>query len=192
MNNKILLAALAAFIVLINGGQLAQAATETVSGTLFFNSGVDTEPPVFSNVINHNHEVNTSFSYDVDATDAKNPLDAFILNDTAVFVVNRTTGIITNNTELNITATYWLNISINDTAGNLAWEIFYIDILPEVWDAMLGLIEGKFYQNKWFVYTYIEIPRDQDSIMPANSLYYSTNRQTLVYKDPGGTVRELY
>lgn len=150
----------------------------------------DTTPPTFDNLVNHTHTANTSFIYDVDATDPSG-LGSFWINSTN-FSIDPSTGVITNVTTLNHTRTEWINISVNDTVGNLAWDIFYINITKAVYGSALGVLEGKFYLDKWFIFTNTEMIRDTDSNMPANSLYYSLDRDKLVYKDPGGSVHELY
>lgn len=189
--NKLYIAALAAFILVMNGGQLAAAATETVSGTLFFNSGVDNTPPAFDNIINHTHIVNTSFSYDIDATDAKSSVDSFWLNDTTVFTINITTGLVENATALENLTAYWLNVSVNDTIGNIASEIFFINVTTSAQQAQIGLIalEQK-KENIYYVYFYVP-NQNYETVMPDNSLFYSLDRNKLVYKDPNGVITEL-
>jgi len=87
---------------------------------------VDSTPPVFTNLINHTQEANISFSYDVDATD-DSALDTWWLNDTTVFNITQV-GLITNITGLTSIEIYWLNISLNDTWGNLVSDVFFINI----------------------------------------------------------------
>ena len=166
-----------------------QAATERVSGFLSFN--INSAPPSFDNLANHTHTANTSFSYDLDATDDV-ALDSFWFNDTSVFVINISSGLITNTTALNVIGTYWINVSVNDTGGLVAWAIFYIDVVAPAAETDLGLIEGKWFLEKWLAFTFIQFPIDTDSIMPVNSMYYSTDHNKLVYKDPDGAVHEVY
>ena len=93
----------------------------------------DTTPPTFDNLRNFTHIVNTSFSESITASDPSG-IDTYKLNDTSIFIINSTNGLIMNATNLSIIETYWLNISVNDTAGNLASGVFYIDVteLPPV------------------------------------------------------------
>jgi len=87
----------------------------------------DTTPPTFDNLQNHTHTVNTSFSFDLDATDLSG-IDTFTLNETGNFTINGETGVITNSSELSKIKIYWLNVSVNDTAGNLNSGVFYINV----------------------------------------------------------------
>jgi hypothetical protein len=189
--NKLWLAAFVALILSVNGGQFAAAATETISGTLFFNSGVDTTPPAFDNVINHTHIGNTSFSYDIDATDAKSSIDSFWFNDTSAFIINKTTGVVVNATELDALMTYWLNVSVNDTNGYITSEIFFINITAAAQQVFPGLIAlEQERENVFYVYFYTP-NQNYDDVMPDNSLFYSLDRNALVYKDPNGIITEI-
>lgn len=97
-------------------------------------------PPTLDNVINHTHTVNTSFSYDIDATD-DNGINAFSINDTSVFSINASTGLLTNNTPLINITTYWLNVSVDDTIGQIDWEEFFINVIAS------GISECNSYQR---------------------------------------------
>ncbi len=61
---------------------------------------VDTIGPVFDNLRNLTHDINTSFSNSITATDASSSVANFSLNDTSTFTINTTTGLITNNTSV--------------------------------------------------------------------------------------------
>jgi len=90
----------------------------------------DDNPPSFDNLRNFTHIVNTSFSNSITASDDIS-IDIYRLNDTSIFSINETTGLITNNTNLSTLELYWLNISVNDSSGNIASGIFYINVTEE-------------------------------------------------------------
>jgi hypothetical protein len=92
--------------------------------------GVDTTPPTFTNLQNHTHEGNASFSYDMGATDNV-AIEQFSLNQTTNFTVNSVNGIITNVTVLDEIYIYWLNLTVNDTSNNIAWGVFFINVTEE-------------------------------------------------------------
>ncbi len=93
---------------------------------------IDTTPPVFTNLINLTADANSSFSYDIDATDATSSVSCFTVNDTD-FQID-CNGVLQNNTVLN-EGTYWLNITVNDSANNLNSQIIYVN--TTVWDTIL-------------------------------------------------------
>jgi hypothetical protein len=109
------------FIVWINdsGGNVN-------SSSVIFN--VDLTPPAFVDLRNFNHILNTPFSQSITATDAAG-IDSYRLNDTSTFTINFTSGLITNDTALLTLGTYHLNISVNDTWGNLNSGMFWIKII---------------------------------------------------------------
>ena len=87
---------------------------------------IDTTPPYFTHTID-NFELNVgdAFNYDVNATDDGVGLQAYAVNNTN-FEVN-STGWIKNATTLGA-ALYYINISINDTLGNLNSSVFYVNV----------------------------------------------------------------
>ena len=101
---------------------------ENSSGVTFFK---DTIAPYFTVLANQTAPINQTFSYDVNATDDGIGLDVFSLNDTSNFTINPGTGVITNVTNLSEEAFYILNLSVNDSLGNLNWSIFTINITSE-------------------------------------------------------------
>ena len=86
----------------------------------------DTTPPTWSNLRNLTGYNNTAFSESITATDDSG-ISCYYLNDTSTFDVD-CSGTITNVTALNTVIVYYLNISVNDTVGNVNWGEFYIDI----------------------------------------------------------------
>jgi PGF-pre-PGF domain-containing protein len=86
-----------------------------------------TSPSWIQSLSNQSVEYGSSFSYDVNATDAVT-LDKYYLNDTTNFTINSTTGLITNNTGLLLNEVYSLNISVNDTSGNILSSIISITV----------------------------------------------------------------
>jgi hypothetical protein len=90
-------------------------------------TAADTNPPTWSNLRNFTHTNGTAFSNSITATDSSG-IGSYVLNDTNVFGINSATGLITNATNLSTIIIYYLNISVNDTAGNLNSGIFWINI----------------------------------------------------------------
>jgi len=76
----------------------------------------DVTPPYFTDFANQTVYYNSSFSYDINATDAIS-FGYFKIDDNVNFTINSTTGIISNVTGLSV-GYYQVNVSINDTAGN--------------------------------------------------------------------------
>ena len=88
----------------------------------------DTTPPTFDNLINHTQQANQSFTYDLDASDTQSAIDSFWLNDSTIYQIVRETGVITNATNLSTPSFWTINVSVNDTEGNIASDIFWINI----------------------------------------------------------------
>jgi hypothetical protein len=86
----------------------------------------DVNPPTFDNLRNFTQQANLTFSQYITASDPSG-IDTYTLNDTSTFNIS-SSGLITNLTTLDEVNFYWLNISVNDTLGNLASGIFYINI----------------------------------------------------------------
>jgi len=74
---------------------------------------------------NQTIELGTSFSYDVNASDA-NGIDAYYVNDISNFQVDAN-GVITNQTILSV-GTYWLKITASDPSNNNATAIINITV----------------------------------------------------------------
>mgnify|MGYP006280331085 CR=1 FL=1 len=80
------------------------------------------------------NEFSQSFSYDVDAID-RSGISSFWVNDTSNFNIDSTTGILSDNGRLSV-GDYWLQISVNDTCGNIRSKnikIIVRDTLPPTW-----------------------------------------------------------
>ena len=89
---------------------------------------IDTLPPSFDNLpTNQTIYDNESLSYDVDATDTGLGLETFAINWTGTFIINSITGVLTNNSGLGV-ANYSINVSVNDTLGNLNSSIFNLEV----------------------------------------------------------------
>jgi len=90
---------------------------------------IDTTPPVWDqNLTNQTVEYTAAFYYDVNASDAGSGVDVYFINDTTNFQINALTGVIQNATNLEF-RTYYLNISVNDTLGNVLSEIISITVV---------------------------------------------------------------
>jgi hypothetical protein len=101
---------------------------KAISRLLNITSLPDSSPPTWINLRNISHNINTEFSESITASDPSG-IDSYVLNDTTTFQINKNTGLITNKTSLMTLMRYNLNISVNDTLGNLASGIFYIEII---------------------------------------------------------------
>jgi hypothetical protein len=99
---------------------------------------IDQTVPLFTNLRNFTHTVNTSFSQSIIATDVSG-ISYYSLNDTAYFNIN-SAGLITNATNLSRIEIYYLNISVNDTLNNIKTGVFYINITSEISDTINPLI----------------------------------------------------
>lgn len=101
---------------------------------------VDTTPPVFSAVSVYS-VVNHSFSYSLPVSDANSRISFYNLtNWTNSFSVNSSTGIVANISALNITKEYYLNISVNDSIGNVNYTLFLINVTNDVYAPAVNLI----------------------------------------------------
>jgi len=92
----------------------------------FIVPGNDTSPPTFDNLRNLSGYTNQAFSRYITATDDV-AVSCYWLNDTSTFDVD-CNGKITNQITLDTADIYYLNISVNDTSGNINWGEFYINI----------------------------------------------------------------
>jgi hypothetical protein len=69
---------------------------------------------------------NQSLSHDVNASDAT-VVESFVIDDTGNFSINIASGVLINNTNL-IIFNYTLNISVNDSWGNLNSELMSVEV----------------------------------------------------------------
>lgn len=97
---------------------------------LYGTCGLDTTPPTFTNCRNLSGYTNSSFNQSITATDSSG-IGTYWLNDTLNFIVNGA-GLITNNTYISVPALYNLNLTVNDTKGNEASCLFYINITDRI------------------------------------------------------------
>jgi hypothetical protein len=86
---------------------------------------VDITPPVFNNLSVQKSIQGNSFSYQVNSSDARG-VSCYTINDTAAFNVN-CTGYIRNSSTVG-EGIYTLNLSVNDSVGNVNWTIFTINV----------------------------------------------------------------
>ncbi|TFF87531.1 MAG: hypothetical protein EU548_10150, partial [Promethearchaeota archaeon] len=73
-------------------------------------------------------EYKTPVYYDANATDDYSDIDSYWLNDTDYFEIDPEDGTLTNNT-LVPAGIYWLELSVNDTAGNVNTTVINITII---------------------------------------------------------------
>jgi hypothetical protein len=116
----------------------------------------DTTPPAWSPAPHDLvAEYGQGFSYDINATDPL--LDSFGINDTGNFTMDPTTGILTNATTMGLGQVFAINISVNDTSGNINWTVITVtvaDRTPPTW---------------------VQEPQDQILEYRKDSLYYDIN-----------------
>lgn len=86
----------------------------------------DSTPPTWTNLRNLSGYTNQAFIRYITATDNV-AIDCYSLNDTSAFDVN-CDGKITNSITLDTATIYYLNLTVNDTSGNINWGEFYINI----------------------------------------------------------------
>jgi len=88
--------------------------------------GIDATPPYFTNLANQSIYNNESLNYDIDASDDGVGVSCFSVNDTTNFNIT-CAGVLANKTSLS-TQIYWLNITVNDTLGNLNSSVIYVNV----------------------------------------------------------------
>ena len=90
------------------------------------NFTIDTIAPTFDNLANQSIYNNQSLSFDIGATDTGVGVECFSVNDTTNFQID-CSGVLTNKTILSIQI-YNLNITVNDTLGNTASNIMWVNV----------------------------------------------------------------
>jgi parallel beta-helix repeat protein len=114
-----------------DGNQSINAyANDTLGNTALNDSYVvwiDSTPPYFTDLDNQTSYDNESLNYDINASDDGIGLDGFAIDDTTNFSIVYSTGVITNITTL-IEYYYVVNVSINDTLGNLNWSLWSLNV----------------------------------------------------------------
>jgi len=103
------------------------------SNTTNFTITIDTTAPTFDNLADQIADANSSFSFDINATDVTSSVSCFTVNDTTNFQID-CSGVLQNNTVLSVQI-YSLNISVNDSANNTAYGA--MDVNVTVFDTIL-------------------------------------------------------
>jgi hypothetical protein len=85
---------------------------------------IDLTNPIFTNISNQTIEYATALGHNINASDTN--LDCFSVNDSTNFQIN-CSGYLENNTLLGINL-YYLNITINDSAGNLNSSLMWVNV----------------------------------------------------------------
>ncbi|HDZ60309.1 MAG TPA: hypothetical protein ENH46_01245, partial [Candidatus Pacearchaeota archaeon] len=88
---------------------------------------IDTQPPYFTNWANQTLSAGQSLNYDINAADDGVGLDSFAINWTSTFSIVSSTGVLTNTSALSV-GEYYINVSINDTLGNLNSSILLVNV----------------------------------------------------------------
>jgi hypothetical protein len=96
---------------------------------------LDTMPPYFTNLADQTLLYGQSLSYTINANDSGSGVNCFSINNTGTFSIN-CSGFLKNVTSLSL-GIYWLNVSVNDSAGNLNSSLFFVnvtsaDVVPPV------------------------------------------------------------
>lgn len=87
---------------------------------------IDTTNPYFSPApTNQTSEYGSSFSYDTDAYDTMTSVDSYRINNSNFSISS--SGVITNATLLSLRV-YYLNISVNDSVGNVNNTIIFVNV----------------------------------------------------------------
>jgi len=98
------------------------------NSTLMWVNVTDTKPPLFNPISNQEVESSSAFGYDIDAYDS-NGISCFTVNDTTNFAMN-CSGYLSNNTALSA-GLYWLNITVNDTIGNINYTSMSVNVVND-------------------------------------------------------------
>jgi len=85
----------------------------------------DVTPPWFDPIINQTAEYGYGFTYDIDAYDDSGIIDSFAVNDTNFTIDSDGVLEIYSQPDLSV---YYLNISVNDTTGNLNWTLMKVTV----------------------------------------------------------------
>ncbi len=89
---------------------------------------LDDSLPTFTTFANQTLSSGTALGYDIDASDTGSGVSCFDINNTADFSIN-CSGYLQNNTDLAI-GINWLNITVNDSAGNNNSGLMFVNITP--------------------------------------------------------------
>ncbi len=118
-----------------DGNQTIYAYANDTLGNINLNDSyviwVDSTAPYFTTLANQTTYIGQDFSYDIDATDDGVGISIYALNDTTNFTINSGTGAVTNASPLEGVYIEVLNVTVNDTLGNLNWSIWTIDVQEE-------------------------------------------------------------
>jgi hypothetical protein len=118
------------YVFSVNATQTSDVVITNVSNTWNITiSGDDSIAPTFTDIANLTIEFDTMVAYDINATDASGT-DCFSINDSTNFEIN-CTGYLENKTNLSL-GVYWLNVSVNDTVGNNASTLIWVNVTDTV------------------------------------------------------------
>jgi len=154
----------------------------------------DTTAPFFSPPLqNQTIEYGDSFSYDIDAIDYV-AVDSYDVNDSNDFIINSGTGLLQNKTLLQ-RGVYWLNISVNDTFGNLNWSTIKVTVQDTTPPATVSGLGETDISHTWLLWNWTN-PTDADfdhvEVWVNGSFYdnVSVNYSNITGRIPG-TVYEI-
>jgi hypothetical protein len=98
------------------------------SSVMFY---VDTIAPYFTNLADQNIYDNQSLSYDINASDDGVGIGSFSINWTELFNITSADGVLRNLTNLSA-GNYYINVSVNDTLGNLNSSVILVNVSASV------------------------------------------------------------
>ncbi len=88
---------------------------------------IDTVPPYFTNLADKKIQSGNPLEYDINANDDGIGVQSFVINWTVNFSIVASTGVLTNTSYL-LVGIYYINVSVNDTLGNLNSSILQINV----------------------------------------------------------------
>jgi Na+-transporting methylmalonyl-CoA/oxaloacetate decarboxylase gamma subunit len=120
-----------------NGTDALYNISDTRSYTV--NATPDTTPPYFTNLANQVLSQGQYLNYDIDATDVGVGLGTFAINWTDTFAIVSSTGVLTNVSALSA-GDYYINVSVNDTSGNLNSTIMLVNVVADTTRPAVSLV----------------------------------------------------
>jgi len=169
------------FLLLIGMLGVATAASDTYTLRIII-----PDAPQFINLINHTHTANTTFEYNLNATD-EDGISCFIFNDTSTFDIN-CSGFIQNTTSLENVEIYWINVTVNDTINTLTSGVFYINITPDYGRPVVRIYNPE--NQSYFTYYKMDLQLLVGANKEISEWNYNINGTNVTFT-PNTTIEEL-
>ncbi|MFC1742151.1 LamG-like jellyroll fold domain-containing protein [Nanoarchaeota archaeon] len=155
---------------------------ENVLWTLLIVNVSDTTPPTWDQPLqNHTIDYGTAFVYDVNASDLSS-IDQYDIDDSN-FAIDSSNGNITNATSL-ARGVYYLNVSVNDTQGNILWTLLTVDVtnyLPVAADVVLNSTYGSNRTTEDLTVHWDVSDTDGDTVVNVTTWYVNNSRIQIWY-----------